>query len=407
MGKARAIAGALGKASKFLGPLGVAVGAGFDFQEGAKDGDRVRGFVKAGGGVVGGVLGGAAGAPLAGPVGVGLGGVAGSAAGSDAATRVYDRFFAPKRKRAESGISDFGTAAQSTMSSIPSSQFRPPRGETRGGFRFGSDSPELAMGEMQYKMGQQALGNQRDLGMKSLDVNQRLGLGEQYTQRAIAGTMANRDIRVAGIGANRDITVNRDQVRGAVDMTRLNTNRDIQVAGIGANRDIRVTELNTNRDITVNRDQVTGMVDMTRLNTNRDIQVTGISEKGATDRARIGADRDKYVLGSGDLKTRTTRELGLGEQYTQRYIGGSGDKRTQAMVDIAKIQAQGQIGAINASRAGQSSMLDTQMRASQIEGMQSRNYQAQMQREMMDYQRQRDKKQADLQQFGLIAQMYG
>jgi hypothetical protein len=99
--------------------------------------------------------------------------------------------------------------------------------------------------------------------------------------------------------------------------------------------------------------------------------------------------------------------LGLGDQYTQRYIGGSGDKRTQAMVDIAKIQAGAQLGAINASGANQMSLLDRQMRASQAEAMNARNAQAQAQREMMDYQRQRDKKQYDLQQFGLIASMYG
>lgn len=428
MGKAKAVAGALGKAGKFLGPLGIAVGAGLDYQEGSKKGDPVRGFVKAGGGVVGGIAGGFLGAPLGGPVGAGVGSIAGSAAGSETVTKFYDRFFAPKPKKAESGLG-IAAAAQKTVSSIPSSQFRPPSSETKGGFRFGSDSPELAMGEMQFKIGQQALGNQRAIGMRNLDVEQRLGLGEQYTQRAIAGTMANRDIvtnrdqvrgavdmtrlntgrdiRVAGIGANRDILVNRDQVRGAVDMTRLNTGRDIAVSGINANRDIRVTGLNTNRDITVNRDQVRGMVDVTRLNTGRDIAVTGISERGATDRARIGADAQKYIMGSGDLKTRTSRELGLGDQYTQRYIGGSGDKRTQAMVDIAKIQAGAQVGAINASGANQMSLLDKQMRASQAEAMSARNAQAQAQREMMDYQRKRDQDQYNLSQFGLISQMYG
>jgi hypothetical protein len=406
MGILKAAGKLLKGGGKFLGPVGIVAGAGLDYSEGAQKGDRVRGMVKAGGGVVGGLFVGALGAPL-GPVGVGVGGITGSAAGSEGATQIYDRFFGAKPKKASIGIGGITNSASSLASPILQKKeqktTRPPQKE----WRFGTDSPELAMGEMQFKIGQQALGNQRAIGMRNLDVEERLGLGDQYTQRAIAGTFANRDIRVAGIGAKRDvdvtrlstgrdITVNRDQVRGMVDVTRLNTGRDIAVTG-----------LTTNRDIITNRDQVRGMVDVTRLNTGRDIQVAGIGARRDVDVTRLATGAQKYIAGSGDLKTRTTRELGLGDQYTQRYIGGSGDKRTQAMVDIAKIQAGAQLGAINASGANQMSLLDRQMRASQAEAMNARNAQAQAQREMMDYQRQRDKKQYDLQQFGLIASMYG
>jgi hypothetical protein len=340
-----------------------------------------------------------------GPGGTLLGGAVGAGAGSKAATKAYDFFFPAKQNKAQTGVSGLSGLATNALASMPENRSAAPKTKkttktqpaaAAGGWRFNADSPELAMGEMQYRLGQQALGNQGRLGRQNLDVERTLGLGEQYTQRAIAGTMANRDI-----------VTNRDQVRGAVDMTRLNTGRDIAVTRLNTNRDIAVTGLTTNRDIITNRDQVRGAVDMTRLNTGRDIAVTGISERGATDRTRLTTEAQKYIGGSGNMRTRSLEKVALGDQFTQRYIGGSGDKRTQAQIEIAKIQAGGQIGAINASRAGQASLLDTQMRASQAEAMRNRNDQMQMQREMLDYQRRRDQQQMNLQQFGLIASLYG
>lgn len=397
---------ALGKAGKVLGPLGTAIGAGLNYMEGAEGGDRVRGGIKAVAGIGGGIGGGVLGA-AGGPVGVGVGGLVGSTAASEAAIAAYDKFFA-KSPKVRSGVSSLSGSASAKLPKQP----KQPKAQAPTG-----PSEELQMGQLQYKTGQAALGNQRALGMRNLDVEERLGLGDQYTQRAIAGAMTNRDIvtnrdqvrgavSMTGINANRDIVVNRDQVRGAVDMTRLNTGRDIAVTRLNTDRDVKVTGLTTNRDIVVNRDQVRGAVDMTRLNTGRDISVTGLQERGATDRTRLSTEAQKYIAGSGDLKTQTALKLGLGDQYTQRYIGGSGDKRTQAQVDIERIRAGGNLNNINASGANQMRALDMQMRASQAEAMNARNSQAQAQREMLDYQRQKDKQQFDLQQVGLIASMY-
>jgi hypothetical protein len=403
MGKLKA----LGKAGKVLGPVGTAIGAGLNYSEGAEGGDRVRGGIKAiaglGGGIGGSVLG-----TAGGPIGMGVGGLIGSTAASEAAVAAYDRFFA-KSPTVKTGVSSLSGSAQTNLPKQP----KQPKPKAQPS----TPSDELQMGQLQYKTGQAALGNQRALGMRNLDVEERLGLGDQYTQRAIAGAMtnrdivvnrdqvggavamtginANRDIKVTGLTTNRDIVVNRDQVRGAVDMTRLNTGRDIAVTRLNTDRDFKVTGLTTNRDIVVNRDQVGGAVAMTRLNTGRDISVT-----------RLNTDAQKYIAGSGDLKTQTALKLGMGDQYTQRYIGGSGDKRTQAQVDIERIRAGGNLNNINASGANQMRALDMQMRASQAESMNARNSQAQAQREMLDYQRQKDKQQFDLQQVGLIASMY-
>lgn len=414
MGKLKA----LSKAGKILGPLGTAIGAGLNYMEGAEGGDRVRGGIKAVAGIGGGIGGGVLGA-AGGPIGVGVGGLVGSTAASEAAIAAYDNFFA-KSPKVKTGVSSLSASAQTKIPREPKQQQSKAQPST--------PSDELQMGQLQYKTGQAALGNQRALGMRNLDVEERLGLGDQYTQRAIAGAMtnrdivtnrdqvrgavsmtginANRDIKVTGLTTNRDIVVNRDQVRGAVDMTRLNTGRDIAVTRLNTDRDVKVTGLTTNRDIVVNRDQVGGAVSMTRLNTGRDIAVTGLQERGSTDRARLATEAQKYIAGSGDLKTQTALKLGLGDQYTQKYIGGSGDKRTQAQVDIERIRAGGNLNNINASGANQMRALDAQMRASQAENMNARNSQAQAQREMLDYQRQKDKQQFDLQQVGLIASMY-
>jgi hypothetical protein len=417
MGKVKAIAKGLGKAGKVLGPIGTAIGAGLNFSEGAEGGDWVRGGVKAATGIAGGIGGSILGA-AGGPIGVGVGGLVGSTAASEAATAAYDRFFG-KSPTVKTGVSSLSGSAQAKLPK-PKAQpkAQPPSGP----------SDEIQMAQLQYKTGQAALGNQRALGMRNLDVEERLGLGEQYSQRAIAGTMANRDIvtnrdqvqgavqmtginanrdiKVTGLTTNRDIVVNRDQVRGAVDMTRLNTGRDIAVTRLNTDRDVKVTGLTTNRDITVNRDQVRSAVDMTRLNTGRDVAVTGLQERGSTDRARLATEAQKYIAGSGNLKTQTALKLGMGDQYTQRYIGGSGDKRTQAMVDIERIRAGGNLNNINASGANQMRALDAQMRASQGEAMSARLNQAQMQREMLDYQKEKDKRQFDLQQIGFISSMY-
>lgn len=425
MGKLKA----LSKAGKILGPLGTAIGAGLNYAEGAEGGDRVRGGIKAVAGIGGGIGGGVLGA-AGGPIGVGVGGLVGSTAASEAAIGVYDKFFA-KSPTVKTGVSSLSTSAQTNLPKQPKQPKQKAQPST--------PSDEIQMAQLQYKTGQAALGNQRAIGMRNLDVEERLGLGDQYTQRAIAGTMANRDIavtglttnrdivtnrdqvrgavamtginanrdiKVTGLTTNRDIVVNRDQVRGAVDMTRLNTGRDIAVTRLNTDRDVKVTGLTTNRDIVVNRDQVRSAVDMTRLNTGRDVTVTGLQERGSTDRARLATEAQKYIAGSGDLKTQTALKLGMGEQYTQRYIGGSGDKRTQAQIEIERIRAGGNLNNINASGANQLKALDVQMRASQAEAMNARNSQAQAQREMLEYQKQKDKQQFDLQQIGLISSMY-
>lgn len=340
-----------GKAARAL-PV---VGAGFtaynaydNYQQAKGSGDdsaraATRGIFRAAGTLGGGALGLIGGGGIASAATGLLGGMAGGEAGDRIGGAAYDKIMgmmgtespvpAPYTAAEQAAM----RAARPTAANSPSSKYR-----------FGASNPELAMFEMNVDAGKYVT-DARSRQVQGEQLNNRYAGGLQLAAlrntnaTQLAGLQNTNSTQLAGL-RNSNLTQQNISFRGFDTQDRsTEASRQIGLSNINAQKAIGLDQGLTSR---FNTATIAGAQIRTNLDNNITSRQANTLQAGVMNNQTFAGERtaqrnfemQKYISGSGDRKTDAQLKLGLDANYSQRYMSGSGDRKTDAQVEIARIQ---------------------------------------------------------------------